>query len=202
MARSPDMRTELAAFASSRPRSISCLSGLSCPVREHLPGRAAGQGRAGACSLRPGTTRARLGQTMSIRRLPHAAQRQRSCTSGVSPRPAARETCEVGVALVFATPAGQQHADIATTQRGPGIGHGDSIERAVERPALHWRSPGSLLCCQQEVTGHADQANHLLGRPSHQRCTGGGVLGGAEAYCGQPPKDVDHSGGRGRRPAP
>jgi hypothetical protein len=66
----------------------------------------------------------------------------------------------------------------------------------------HWRSAGGLLCCQQEVTGHADQANYLLGRPSHQRCAGGGVLGGAEAYCGQPPKDVDHSGGRGRRPAP
>jgi hypothetical protein len=67
------MRTELAAFASSRPRGISCLSGLAFPPRERLPGRAAGQGRAGACSLRHGTTWAWLVQTMPIRRLPHAA---------------------------------------------------------------------------------------------------------------------------------
>jgi hypothetical protein len=59
--------------------------GLAIPSPEHLPGRA-GQGRAGACSLRQGTTRAWLVQTMSIRRQPHATQRQRSCTNGVSPR--------------------------------------------------------------------------------------------------------------------
>jgi hypothetical protein len=57
-------------------------------------------------------------QTTSIRRLPHAAQRQRSCASGVSPRPAGNETGKVGVALVLAAPAGQQHADIAAGQRG------------------------------------------------------------------------------------
>jgi hypothetical protein len=89
MAGSPDMRTELTAFASSRRRSTSCLSGLAVPSREHLPGRGASQGGAGACSLRHGTTRAWLVQTMSIRRPPQAAQRQRSCTSGVSPHPAA-----------------------------------------------------------------------------------------------------------------
>ena len=134
MAGSPDMRTELPAFASFRQSGASCLSGLAITSREHLPGRAAGQGRAGACSRHHGTTRAWLVQTMSIRRLPHAAHRQRSCTSGVSPRPVAMRPCEVGVALVFAAPAGQQHADIAAAQRAPGrrqrVGHGDSIERA------------------------------------------------------------------------
>jgi hypothetical protein len=124
------MRTELPAFASFRQSGASCLSGLAITSREHLPGRA-GQGRAGACSLRHGTTRAWLVQTMSIRRLPHAAHRQRSCTSGVSPRPVAMRPCEVGVALVFAAPAGQQNEDIAAVQRGPGrrqgVGHGGSI---------------------------------------------------------------------------